>query len=255
MLLASVESKCLDVVKILCENFESEFVEAFRFCEGLKLPCVEKGAKIIYPNMAKEFIAYLDTKGFFTNQKCFILTDKVKDKDRLLYLTAILNSKTNFWYFKHIGATLGASGYEMSKIFVERLPIVETHKIDSTLLGEIESLVREILDLYAESRPLRGAEIVDKGGSSASARLELEAETSEALPLIAEKAASFSRVKGSGEGLNPFLREKDKRNNNKIYNLQSRLDSLIYQIYDLSNDEINLIESEFADKEREREQK
>ncbi|WP_334096812.1 TaqI-like C-terminal specificity domain-containing protein [Helicobacter typhlonius] len=144
--------------------------------------------KIIYPNMAKEFIAYLDTQGFFTNQKCFILTDNIKNKDRLLYLSAVLNSKTNFWYFKQIGATLGASGYEMSKIFVEKLPVVETNKIDSTLLKEIESLASEILE--------------------------------------------------------------SKRQ--KTQELEQRLDSLIYQLYDLNQDEINIIESELQ-KQRERE--
>ncbi|WP_416373056.1 TaqI-like C-terminal specificity domain-containing protein [Helicobacter typhlonius] len=133
-------------MKSLCKNFELELKEAFKFCEGLKVPQKQYEGKIIYPNMAKEFIAYLDMQGFFTNQKCFILSDNIKDKNRLLYLTAILNSKTNFWYFKQIGATLGASGYEMSKIFVEKLPVVETHKIDSTLLKEIENLASEILE-------------------------------------------------------------------------------------------------------------
>lgn len=52
--------------------------------------------KIIYPNMAKEFIVYYDTQGFFINQKCFILTDNAKGEKTLLYLTAILNSKINF---------------------------------------------------------------------------------------------------------------------------------------------------------------
>ncbi|PAF41449.1 TaqI-like C-terminal specificity domain-containing protein [Helicobacter sp. 11S03491-1] len=101
--------------------------------------------KIVYPNMAKEFIAFLDKENFMTNQKCFIITEKSDQKDRLLYLSAILNSKTNFWYFKQIGATLGASGYEMSKIFVERLPIPEysNHKI----LKNIESLAKQILEI------------------------------------------------------------------------------------------------------------
>lgn len=146
LLLACVESQFIVLVKSLCKNFELELKEAFKFCEGLKVPQKQYEGKIIYPNMAKEFIAYLDMQGFFTNQKCFILSDNIKDKNRLLYLTAILNSKTNFWYFKQIGATLGASGYEMSKIFVEKLPVVETHKIDSTLLKEIENLASEILE-------------------------------------------------------------------------------------------------------------
>lgn len=141
-----MESRLIDLVKLLCENFEKEFKEAFRYCEGLRVPNYQYEGKIIYPNMAKEFIAYLDMQGFFTNQKCFILTDNIKNKDRLLYLTAVLNSKANFWYFKQIGATLGASGYEMSKIFVERLPVIEADKIDSTLLKEIENLASEILE-------------------------------------------------------------------------------------------------------------
>ena len=98
--------------------------------------------KIIYPNMAKEFIAHLDTQGFFTNQKCFILTDK--NGKNLHYLTAILNSKANFWYFKQIGATLGASGYEMSKIFVEKLPIPKAP--NPKLLATIEQKVCEMLE-------------------------------------------------------------------------------------------------------------
>lgn len=127
---------------MLIENFEKELCEAFRFCDGLKLPKREYQGKIIYPNMAKEFIAHLDTQGFFTNQKCFILTDK--NGENLHYLTAILNSKANFWYFKQIGATLGASGYEMSKIFVEKLPIPKAP--NPKLLATIEQKVCEILE-------------------------------------------------------------------------------------------------------------
>ncbi|TLE07452.1 hypothetical protein LS78_009215 [Helicobacter bilis] len=50
-----------------------------------------------------------------------------------------------------------------------------------------------------ESRPLRGAEIVDKGGATASARLELEAEE-RGTPLNPEKAATFSGLRGAGRG-------------------------------------------------------
>lgn len=140
--------------------------------------------KIIYPNMASEFVAYLDKKNFFTNQKCFILSE-AGDKSRLLYLTAILNSKANFWYFKQIGARLGASGYEMSKIFVERLPIPQNP--DSKILEEIKNLASRIM----ESK-------------------KIDSQTSA---------------------------------------LESHLNSLIYQLYGLSDSEISLIETEFASTE------
>lgn len=219
-----MKSKCLELVKLLCENFESELKEAFRFCEGLKVPSVVKSeyeGKIVYPNMAKEFIAYLDTQGFFANQKCFILTDKRHNSQRLLYLTAVLNSKTNFWYFKQIGATLGASGYEMSKIFVQRLPVVEVEKIDSKLLAKIENLAQEILD-----------------SKDISATLQYDTHChSEALGEESIHTESTTT-------------QSTKKETQDTKALEQELDSLIYKAYGLDENEIGIIESEFASRER-----
>ena len=222
-----MKSKCLELVKLLCENFESELKEAFRFCEGLKVPSVVKSeyeGKIVYPNMAKEFIAYLDTQGFFANQKCFILTDKRHNSQRLLYLTAVLNSKTNFWYFKQIGATLGASGYEMSKIFVERLPVVEAEKIDSNLLAKIENLAQEILD----SKDISG--------------LRPQYDTHCHSEALGEESIHTEST----------TTQSTKKETQDTKALEQELDSLIYKAYGLDENEIGIIESEFASKERER---
>ena len=62
--------------------------------------------------------------------------------------------------------------------------------------------------------PLRGAEKEEKGGSSASALLELEAENSEALPLKAKKQSFLAR-RGSGEeGAALFAKKSDYINEN-----------------------------------------
>jgi adenine-specific DNA-methyltransferase len=76
------------------------------------------GAKIIYPNMSNAFSAVYDDNNFVVNQKCFFITG-----NNLKYLLAFLNSKLNFFNFKFIGASLGEGGYEMSKIFINKLPI------------------------------------------------------------------------------------------------------------------------------------
>ncbi|EAL6374896.1 class I SAM-dependent DNA methyltransferase, partial [Campylobacter jejuni] len=55
--------------------------------------------KIVYPNMNKEFIAFFDNEFFLLNQKCFILSHQSNNKKELLYLTALLNSNVNFYYF------------------------------------------------------------------------------------------------------------------------------------------------------------
>ncbi len=69
--------------------------------------------------MSSDFVAHYDTFGYFTNDKCFILVGQ-----SLEYLTLFLNSQVNNFYFKTcLGAELGASGYEMRKIFVTDIPI------------------------------------------------------------------------------------------------------------------------------------
>lgn len=138
--------------------------------------------KIVYPNMSSEFVAMFDQNNFYTNQKCFTITlSQSENTNTLLYLTAILNSKTNFWFFKQIGATLGASGYEMSKIFVEKLPIPKIDSTNKALSDEIISLVEQILQ---------------------------------------------SKVKDP---------TKDTKE------LESRIDSLVYKLYHLTDDEIKII--------------
>ena len=68
--------------------------------------------------MSNAFSAVYDDNNFVVNQKCFFITG-----NNLKYLLAFLNSKLNFFNFKFIGASLGEGGYEMSKIFINKLPI------------------------------------------------------------------------------------------------------------------------------------
>ncbi|MCM1222711.1 MAG: hypothetical protein NC548_50465 [Lachnospiraceae bacterium] len=224
LLLASVESKSLALVKILCENFESELKEAFRFCEGLKMPYISKekyAGKIIYPETTQDVNFMLDKMGYFLDKTAFFIKG-----ENLEYLNAALASKTMFWYLKQICSTLGAKGFSASKIFVERLPIVETQKIDSKHLSEIETLAKEILEINNSCH----SESALAGEESLSEELRDSKRDISALPQHDKIAQPKRGVKS----------------------LEARLDSLIYQVYELNNDEISLIESEFSNKERER---
>ncbi|OEW88680.1 restriction endonuclease [Campylobacter jejuni] len=138
--------------------------------------------KIVYPNMNKEFIAFFDNEFFLLNQKCFILSHQSNNKKELLYLTALLNSNVNFYYFKQIGAKLGVSGYEMSKIFVEKLPIPKINSKNEKLADELINLVDEILK----------------------------------------------------------AKEQDKNTNTQ--ELENKINSLVYKLYNLTEDEIKIIE-------------
>ncbi|EAI7266560.1 class I SAM-dependent DNA methyltransferase [Campylobacter coli] len=118
--------------------------------------------KIVYPNMNKEFIAFFDNEFFLLNQKCFILSHQSNNKKELLYLTALLNSNVNFYYFKQIGAKLGASGYEMSKIFVEKLPIPKINSKNQKIADELVNSVDEILKAKEEDKNANTQELENK---------------------------------------------------------------------------------------------
>jgi len=96
--------------------------------------------KVVYPNMASELQAVLDKNKFICNQKAFIITGS-----HLRYIASLFNSKVEFWYFKKIGATLGSAGYEMSKIFIEKLPIPPITPANEPIVNQIEALVDKIL--------------------------------------------------------------------------------------------------------------
>jgi len=74
--------------------------------------------KIIYPNMTKFLPFVYDDKGFYTNQKCFILTG-----NSLEYLTAFLNSDLFKFCFKDNFPELLGGTREISKVFFEQIPV------------------------------------------------------------------------------------------------------------------------------------
>ncbi len=93
--------------------------------------------KIVYPNMASQFVSYYDIDNFLCNQKCFIVTG-----ENLEFLNIYFNSKLNNFYFRFIGAKLGSEGMEMSKIFVEIIPILKiTQEAQQPFINLVEKIL------------------------------------------------------------------------------------------------------------------
>ncbi|KYG81368.1 Eco57I restriction-modification methylase [Roseivirga ehrenbergii] len=75
-------------------------------------------SKIIFPNMTKYMPFTYDEDGYYTNQKCFIMTG-----EKLKYLTAVFNSRLwKFAFRKRFPELLGDT-YELSKTYFEKIPI------------------------------------------------------------------------------------------------------------------------------------
>ena len=96
--------------------------------------------KIIYPNMVTTPSFLYDNKGYYTNQKCFILTGK-----RLRYLCGTFSSAVAIHWIKENCPKLGKDGRELSKIFFENIPIPPVTDVNRLLVEEIEAAVDIIL--------------------------------------------------------------------------------------------------------------
>ncbi|MBK9482310.1 MAG: hypothetical protein IPO02_10115 [Bacteroidetes bacterium] len=109
-----------------------------------------------------------DEKGYFTNQKCFIITS---EQTCLKYLTAFLNSKIFKFCFKDNFPELLGNTFELSKVFFEQIPIKQLNekeqqpfiklvdqiielkqqgKDTTTIEAKIDELVYKLYDLTAE---------------------------------------------------------------------------------------------------------
>jgi type II restriction/modification system DNA methylase subunit YeeA len=74
--------------------------------------------KIIYPNMTKFLPFTFDKSGFYTNQKCFILTG-----NNLEYLVSFFNSKLFKYCFEENFPELQGNTRELNKVIFEQIPV------------------------------------------------------------------------------------------------------------------------------------
>ena len=99
-----------------------------------------KKPKIIYPNMTKYLPFYFDTaEHFYGNQKCFIVTT---ESESLPYLTAVFNSSLFRCCFMDNFPNLGEDRRELSKIFMDKVPIKKPVAVQAALFETLVPLVQ-----------------------------------------------------------------------------------------------------------------
>ena len=103
--------------------------------------------KIIYPNMTKYMPFVYDNKAYYTNQKCFIITGQ-----SLAYLTAFFNSSLFKFCFRESFPELQGGTREMSKIFFDRIPVLQVNDEDNEKFVE---LVYDIQREYSKEKAIQ----------------------------------------------------------------------------------------------------
>ena len=88
-----------------------------------------------------------DNKAYYTNQKCFIITGQ-----SLAYLTAFFNSSLFKFCFRESFPELQGGTREMSKIFFDRIPVLQVNDEDNEKFVE---LVNDIQREYSKEKAIQ----------------------------------------------------------------------------------------------------
>ena len=202
--------------------------------------------KIIYSEIVPEPRFVYDDNKYYMEATGFILNST---EINLKYLVSLLNSKLLFWYFKDIGYNLGGKGFRYKNIFIEQLPIKTTDSYTENILAD---LIDQIL-LYNKN-------FVEETDSFQEFLIEMMD-----VQKISTKLENYFNL-----SLNRFLKEVKKQNGNindenlkdslikrykysceKLKQLQSdililetKMNKMIYSIYNLNEEEIEIIETD-----------
>ena len=199
--------------------------------------------KIIYSEIVPEPRFVYDDENYYMEATGFLLSS---DSINLKYLVSLLNSKLLFWYFKEIGYNLGGKGYRYKKIFIEQLPIKLSNK-DNEL--NIIYLVNQILELnksfVIQTNQFYQFMIKDLHILKISKKLEryYELNQKQFFNEIKKQKANFineayviSEFESSCKILNELNKDIDK--------LETELNGIIYDLYELTEKEISIVENE-----------
>jgi len=110
--------------------------------------------KIIYPNILSKPEFTYDKHGWYTNQKCFIIS--LEDK----YLLGLLNSKLNYYLFEKFLPKLRGGFYEPSYVFFKFFPIKKPDlkneiekSLHDTIISNVDLMLQLNKDLQTATLP------------------------------------------------------------------------------------------------------
>jgi hypothetical protein len=103
--------------------------------------------KIMYPNMTKYIPFYFDEKGFYQNDKSFMITGA-----NVAYLTAFLNSSLFKFCFLDNFPELQGGTRELRKIFFDKIPVL---KVSDEINNSFIPLLNDIQNEYTKQKAQR----------------------------------------------------------------------------------------------------
>ncbi len=99
--------------------------------------------KIIYPETtSRGFDFYLDKEGIYIDKTCFMMTG-----EHLTFLNGILTSSLMDWYLKKEIRTLGKTGFQYSKQYMENIPLPILSDLNQHLYQKMTEITEKLIEL------------------------------------------------------------------------------------------------------------
>lgn len=202
-----------------------------------------KKEKIMYGEIVPEPRFIYDKGFYFMEATGFILNSSTIN---IKYLLSLLNSKLLFWYFKDIGYNLGGKGYRYKKIFIEQLPVKFT---DSTNEEKINKLVDELINLNEMITKIKNEfiELMLKEYNVKKISKKLDEFYKLNSQDFLKEVKKQKGVISNKEKIDlEFVNKSFEINENikKIDEIEDELNKIIYDIYQLNQKEIKIIENQ-----------
>lgn len=201
--------------------------------------------KIIYPNMTSVFPFMFDESGMLANQKCFILTVQ-DDSVSLHFLTALFNSSLAKLWIWYKCPELQGGTREISKVYFEHFPVPNANMEQTSILAKYSAertqltvTSSEVVEKFQRTI-LRKFEITDLPKKLQDWYLLTYAEF---IKELAKKKIKLS-LSEEAEWEDYFNQESKKALDlkNQIDKTDKVIDKMVYELYELSEEEILIIE-------------
>ena len=197
--------------------------------------------KIIYSEISNEPSFTLDLEKHYLGNTAYIMNS---DNIDLKYLLGLLNSNVLFWIFQKICYNLGNKGFRFIKNFVEQLPIIIDNKNQENVITLVDNILRlnneiEICENYLFDILKNKYKINDFPKKIENFYL-----------LSSKEFIKEIKKKNNNIDENYLLKIHEKTKANilnlmiKIKSENTKLNNLVYDIYNLNEREISIIEKE-----------
>ena len=196
--------------------------------------------KIIYSEISNEPSFTFDSHKYYLGNTAYIINS---EDINLKYLLGLLNSNVLFWIFKKICYNLGENGFRFIKTFVEQLPIVIDLDNQENLIILVDNIITLNKEIEEYENKLFDSLRNNLNIINFSKKIENFHNLSykEFLKEIKNKNKNFDEE----YLLNLF--EDSKYNigilKDKIQENNIKLNKIVYKIYQLTDNEIDIIEN------------